>query len=226
MTNLNDRDVNPSPVNRVPNNLPVDKNVPGVTGTNETNMHQGSTPSQVSYGDGYAHGRVVENIRQEEVQEVRDNDNAARGLLLGIILTGLTGLTIAAVYLLNQRSQVPPPATPPVVIPQASPSPSQPPQVRERVIERQVPAPQAPAPNVNITVPSPAPQQAPVSQPAPANPPASQSAPAAQPSPATTPSENSPSDTRSQTTTDGAAPSPAAPNAAPGSNPASGATGN
>ena len=120
-----------------------------------------------SYRDGYVHGRVLERRRQDEVLEVRDNNNAARGLLIGLSIASLLGLGLAALFFWNQRPEEAPTQ---IIVPQSvSPSPS--PQSAETqnrttVIERQVEkvpqvivpqqpasAPQQSAPNINITVP-------------------------------------------------------------------------
>lgn len=165
MANLNDRDIH----NRenAPDNNPNQDN---------SNVVK---PDPVDYQDGYTQGRAVEQHRYEANQQVRDNDNAGRGLLVGLILAGTAALVGGGLYLLNQSNQPPAPVERTIVVPGAapSPSPSPSPQVRERIIERDrlVPVPQAPAqaPRVNITIPQP-------QQPAPA----AQSAPARQPAPA------------------------------------------
>jgi len=124
-----------------------------------------------SYRDGYATGRVSERLQQEEGLAERDNNNAARGLLLGMLVTALAALTGGAIWLLNQRDQTPAPVAP-VVLPapsNAKPSPqaSKAPEkttVIEKTKEVLVPVPQpvssspAPRQEVNITVPSPATQ--------------------------------------------------------------------
>lgn len=184
MTNLNDRKNYSDPT-------PNENRVSGVTGTNETNIRTGTTPDQAAYRDGYVHGRSLEQERLEVDREVRDNDNAARGLLLGILLTGLVGLTVGATYFLSQRNQAPVPNST-IVVPKSSPAPAQSPQIieRDRIVPVPVPQQQAPAPNVNITVPDTTGSQAPAAQPAPVTPsiptqPAPPSAPAAeQPQPA------------------------------------------
>ena len=120
-----------------------------------------------SYRDGYVHGRVLERRHQDEVLEVRDNNNAARGLLIGLSLASLVGLGLAALFFWNQRPEEAPTQ---IIVPQSvSPSPS--PQSAETqnrttVIERQVErvpqvvvpqqpasAPQQTAPNINIIAP-------------------------------------------------------------------------
>ncbi|AFY84576.1 hypothetical protein [Oscillatoria acuminata] len=49
------------------------------------------------YNQGYVQGRVVENVRENRLRE-RDNDNSARGLFLGIILTSLVALGVGTLY--------------------------------------------------------------------------------------------------------------------------------
>lgn len=174
--------------NRNPNNREVPPQQDG-------QVHHNSIPPKVdpekaiSYRDGYVHGRVSEHRVQEEGLEVRDNNNAARGLLIGIALTSLLGLTLGAIFFLNlnnQRQQeeyTAPPVVVPSAVTPASPSPAaaQPRQEtqvieRTRTIEKPVlvpvpqvqsPAPQK-APQVNITVP-PAARQQPAAAPAPQN---------------------------------------------------------
>lgn len=164
MANINERDYNRN----------QERHLSGqVTGTNAVN--QDVTPRQAAYHNGYVQGRDNGYVRGRDDErlydrdlEARDNENAGRGLLLGILLTALVAATAGAVFLLNQRERTAP-STPPIVIPRTSPNTNQqqPPQVRERIIERDrvVPVPQspAPAPRVNITVP-PATQAAPSSQ--------------------------------------------------------------
>lgn len=129
-------------------------------------------PNEVPYRDGYVNGQIAERRLREQDRVIRDNDNAARGLLLGIVVTSLLGLIIGTLFFLN-REEAPVPVAP-VIVPSASPEPaaSQAPAPRqettiiERTVDRVVPVPQtrvvpvpqqqspAPAPNVNINVPS------------------------------------------------------------------------
>jgi hypothetical protein len=152
MADLNDREDYPT---NIPNPTPRTTN-PEVAGNNQVRHNPNS------YQDGYVQGRAVEQHRGAVNQEIRDNDNAGRGLLVGIILTSLIGLTAGGLYLLNQRDRTPATVERTIVVPKAAPAPSQSPQVRERVIEREriVPVPQQPQPaalpNVNVTVPAPA----------------------------------------------------------------------
>ena len=154
MANLRNRNPNDSNGRyNEPDNIPPDEFV---------------EPGRVtSYRDGYVHGRVLERRHQDEVLEVRDKNNAARGLLIGISLASLVGLGLAALFFWNQRPEEAPTQ---IIVPQSvSPSPS--PQSAETqnrttVIERQVEkvpqvvvpqqpasAPQQSAPKININVP-------------------------------------------------------------------------
>jgi len=132
-----------------------------------------------AYRDGYVSGQVTERELREENQIARDNDNAARGLLIGVIATSILGLILGTLFFLNQRENPAPVA--PIIVPNrsvapaASPSPSPTTRTETQIIERerlvpvpqtQAPAPQAPAPaptvnvapapapDVNVTVPS------------------------------------------------------------------------
>ena len=189
MTNYNDRDsysreiserreIQQNPDNTVPTQ---------VTQTTETVHHHNPHPSNMVYRDGYLQGRMSEQQLNEANQTARDNESAARGLLIGIIFTGLAALVIGAVFLLNQRSQTP------VLIqriaPTASPSPSPSPQVRDRIIERDrvVPVPQPQAPQVNIAVPNSGQSTAPSTQTAPGSS-------STQTAPGTSSSQTAPSD--------------------------------
>ncbi len=101
--------------------------------------------------EGYLAGQKAENDRLFlEEQRARDNDNAARGVLIGIVVASLLGLGVLAWYLLAQRNQEP---IQQIIVPeQTSPSPA----------ASEAPPP---PPEVNITVPSTQPSQAPVSPP-------------------------------------------------------------
>lgn len=200
MANLNDREDYPS---NLSNQTPRTPN--SEAGENQVVHH-----NPTSHQDGYVQGRAVEQHRNAVNQEIRDNDNAGRGLLVGIILTSLVGLTAGGLYLLNQSNQTPTTIDRTIVVPKAAPAPSQSPQVRERVIERErvVPVPQQPqpaaVPNVNVTVP----QQSAPTQSAPAAP--TQSAPAQSNTQTVTPSNSA--QPSGEDTTNNAAPNNAAPN--------------
>lgn len=150
-----------------------------VTRTTETVNNKTANPN--SYQNGYLHGRSSERSYQQAHLAERDNDNAARGLLLGVILTSLVTLIASAFWYFNQRDNATVDNvenTTPVLVPvpsNNSPTPSASPQPETTIIERttQVPVPvpvpqqqvSPPAasstPNINITVP---PQQ-PAAQP-------------------------------------------------------------
>ena len=110
-------------------------------------------PDAVSYEEGYVHGRASERSLENQEQEVRSEHSAARGLLLGMALTSLVGLTVGAIFYLNQREESPTPT--PVLVP-ARPAPQQP-NRETTIIERTTEKIQPPAP-INEE-PSTAPQQ-------------------------------------------------------------------
>ncbi|WP_254567117.1 hypothetical protein [Oscillatoria sp. HE19RPO] len=139
--------------------------------------------ANAGYNQGYVQGRVVENVRENRRRE-RDNDNSARGLFLGIILTSLVALGVGTLYYLSQRDGASTPATAPVPQqPEAEPAPTRTIERERTLIERVIPVPQEtsgeqeqppaepapaePAPNINITVPNSQTQEAPAEQPAP-----------------------------------------------------------
>ncbi|MBD2100723.1 hypothetical protein [Leptolyngbya sp. FACHB-261] len=175
MSNSNDREVHNREVRRDVYQDASGKIHTDVTRTSET--IQGRGPDQgvisdgASYRNGYVQGRVTESRLQQEGQVARDNENAARGLLLGLLLTGLTGLVLGSILYVNQRNnQVPATAPAPrstIVVPSASPAPvptpvptvtqTPAPSATTTIIERTreiVPVPQQSAPA----------QQAPVQQ--------------------------------------------------------------
>lgn len=179
-----------------------------VTRTNET-VNNVSNPN--TYRDGYVDGQVTENRYQQAVLTERDNENAGRGLLIGILLTSLAALTAGAIWYYNQRDDVDPVQT--IVVPNSQPAPSPSPEARQNttiiektrdvpvpviVPQQQAPAPApqapapAPAPDINISVPNSVTQ-----------PPATQEAPA---TPAPSPSESESSGTDTQSSTDTATP--------------------
>lgn len=122
------------------------------------------------YKEGYVQGRVVENVQENRLRD-RDNDNAARGLFLGIILASLVALGAGTLYYLSRGDGASTPATAPA--PQqteAEPAPTRTIERERTLIERVIPVPQdtsgeqeqppaepapaEPAPNINITVPN------------------------------------------------------------------------
>lgn len=155
-----------------------------VTRTNETVNNVPSSPKA-----GYVEGRIAENRHQEEVLAERDNENAGRGLLIGILLTSLAALSAGAIWFYNQRNDADVPQT--IVIPNSQPAPSPSPAAKQEttiiektrevpvpvVVPQQAPAPQAPAPapapdikiDNSVTQP-PAAKEAPATQPTPTQP--------------------------------------------------------
>jgi len=118
---------------------------------------------------------------KEQNRAVRENDSAATGLMLGLLLFGLAALGFGA-YFMTQR----PTATPTRTIIQ-----------RERTtVTPAKPSPAKP-PDINITVPNPAPPNVNIAVPAPAAPaPAAPAAPA--PKASMPPTTAAPSDTAPQ----------------------------
>lgn len=140
------------------------------------------TVANGSYQNGYAQGRVAERRTYEENLRVRDDNSASRGLLLGILLTSLLGLTAGALYFVNQQSQTPVVPVPVPVEPQQeteTDTETNNTEVRERIIERTreivpVPQPQAPAPQQPVAEPAPVEAPASTTQPEAVQPPAEQ----------------------------------------------------
>ena len=150
-------------------------NQPNNSGTELRNTTTPGTPGEIhkvqpskqsAYHDGYVHGSVSQSNRDAVGQEVRDNDNAARGLLLGIILTSLVGLTAGGLYFLNQRTNQPVPTSTPIRVPAApaaSPSPAATTRTDTTIIEREVPV-SSPEPTIierTVPVPVPVPTSSP-----------------------------------------------------------------
>ncbi len=167
-------------------------NVPSTTG---------KASKEAAHHQGYVQGEMAENHRQVGTQEVRDNENAGRGLLLGILLASLAGLVLGGVYYFNRGEEAPTPTAAPVIVvpkanqPSATPAPTRtverektiiekivPVPVKPSPVQKATPAPQPspaqkadPAPNINITVPNSQRQEAPAQQAAPAPAPSSPS---------------------------------------------------
>ncbi|HCF25819.1 MAG TPA: hypothetical protein DEV81_01030 [Cyanobacteria bacterium UBA11049] len=128
------------------------------------------SPVENSYQRGYVQGRIVDR-RDQEVLQARENESATNGFLIGILLTSIVGIVIAALYFIYQQSQAPAPVVPVPVPTQSNPSETQDnnTEIRERIIERTrevvpIPQPQAPAPTNEQ--PEVAPQPPAVEQPA------------------------------------------------------------
>jgi hypothetical protein len=119
------------------------------------------TVSYNSYQNGYVQGRVAERRAYEENLRNRGNNNASGGLLLGILLTSLLGLTVGALFFVNQQSQAPVVPVPVPAEPEAPNTETSNTEIRERVIERTrelvpVPQPQDSAPQQPVAEPAPA----------------------------------------------------------------------
>ncbi|MEA5575687.1 hypothetical protein [Anabaena sp. UHCC 0451] len=111
---------------------------------------------ETSYGDAYSDGRVSGRKLKNEA-EVRDQNNTAGGLLIGIGIATLLGLSGLAYYLWGR-----PPSNPIIV----TPAPAQQPAKQTTIIEKTntvervpvpvvVPLPQQSVPNVNVKVDAP-----------------------------------------------------------------------
>lgn len=166
--------------------------------TRTTETVKNSTANPNSYTNGYVQGRNTERSYQQADLAERDNENASRGLLLGIIVTSVVSLIVGGVWYFNQRNNAAVDTTVPVVVPvpsNSSPTPQPQTKIIERIREVPVPVPvpqqqvtpqSAPRqPDINITIP---PQQS-AAEKAPS---VTQPAPKATQSPATSPTSNTP----------------------------------
>ncbi len=127
-------------------------------------------PEPVAYEEGYVHGRAAERSLDNQLEQDRSENSAARGLVLGIALASLVGLTAGALFYLNQRDESP---TPGGVVAPASP---QQPNRETTIIERRTentqtttPINQAPPttsqpPDIRVIIPTPVQPQAPAPQ--------------------------------------------------------------
>ncbi|MBG1245151.1 hypothetical protein [Nostoc sp. NZL] len=158
--------------------------------TRTTETVKNSTANPNSYSNGYVQGRNTERSYQQADLAERDNENASRGLLLGIIVTSLVSLIVGGVWYFNQRNNAAVETTVPVVVPvpnNSSPTPSASPQPQTKIIEtiREVPVP-VPVPQQQVIPPS-APRQPDINITIPPQQPAAEKAPSAiQPSPKAT----------------------------------------
>lgn len=182
-------------------------NHPRTTPTNEEII----VDQEVRHADGTVRRRretlrnddpaVEERVERARLQtdrqlQIRDNDNAARGLLMGVIATTFLGLGILAWYLFTNRQNT---EVTPVVVPAQPAEPSTP-------------------PDINITLPNPPAAESPTET-APTQPTIIQTQPApSQPLPSTPPT----SDAAPVTSPESTAPEPtnsAAPNESPNESP-------
>jgi hypothetical protein len=126
-----------------------------------------TTETDNSYQHGYVHGKAAERSLQENTSAIRDNENASRGLLLGILLTTVVAFAAGTIWYLNQSPQAS--TTQPVLVPVPSDRPdtesstvdrsSEKQTIIERIKEVPVPVLQPPAStpqqNENTTTPAP-----------------------------------------------------------------------
>ncbi|MCC5623989.1 hypothetical protein [Nostoc sp. CHAB 5715] len=158
--------------------------------TRTTETVKNSTANPNSYSNGYVQGRNTERSYQQADLAERDNNNASRGLLLGIIVTSLLGLIVGGVWYSNQRNDaaVDNTNTVPVAVPvlsNSSPTPSASLQTKTTIIERTREVP-VPVPQQQVTPPS-APRQPDINITIPPQQPAAEKAPSAiQPTPKAT----------------------------------------
>lgn len=61
--------------------------------------------NKIAYRDGYIHGRVHEHNIQGERRSIRENNSAAKGLLMGITFAAIAGLLGATAFFLNHTNE-------------------------------------------------------------------------------------------------------------------------
>lgn len=131
-------------------------------------QHEAQGRRSDGYPEGYLHGRAVEN----SIQRDREKTSLANGLILGIAVTGLLGLAVAAYFIFTPTADRDIIITPPVEAPESENELSEDAESGETtIIERSteiirepipVPAPEQPQqapPEVNVTVPPAQPNQ-------------------------------------------------------------------
>ncbi|HBL10193.1 MAG TPA: hypothetical protein DD379_01920, partial [Cyanobacteria bacterium UBA11162] len=145
MDNLNNHQTN-HPNSHLRNN--------GKVNTHIQTLDTESTPAP--YTEGYIHGRAAERSLENRSVDVEEKTTATRGLLLGVALTSLVGLTLGTVFFLNQQHEEPVPS---IIVPSRQPSPE--PQKETTIIERTTETIQQPPaspvevqPEINLTVPN------------------------------------------------------------------------
>jgi hypothetical protein len=155
MTNPNEREPYNREVNR---ETYTDSN-----GNTQTHITRNTETANNRYANGYVDGRRLEQNYQAD----RDNENTATGLIFGIVLTSLVGLSAGAFWYFNQNNTTVDSTTPvETPLPAATASPSISPQPQQTTIiertrevpvvvpQQQVtPSPTNSPPQVNITVP-------------------------------------------------------------------------
>jgi hypothetical protein len=109
-----------------------------------------------SYKSGHVDGHLAEEQNQD-VRESRADKNISKGVLIGVIVTCVAGLTAGTIYFLTKLNNPQPVSVINVPTYESTPAPSPPPQqvrVVEQPIVKVVPVPQTQAPGSteNITV--------------------------------------------------------------------------
>ncbi len=143
-------------------------NADGSIHTNVTRTSETVENDPNTYEDGYASGRIQERDYQRRLA-ARDNNNAASGLVLGVMLAALATLVGGAMWYFNQTKEAenatPTPIETPVTIDKepAEPEVSQPAEnntttIIERTREVAVPV-EVPVPVPQQQEPAPEPQQ-------------------------------------------------------------------
>lgn len=158
---MNSQDKFPEPSKR------QDPNYHPITENDRVNARP-ATRDEVAYRNGYTHGRQVERVN-DSIQQTRENNSAATGVVIGVLLAAIAGIVLAMFYFLpqNQRTETSPAASPTPQSNTTQRSNTEKTTVIERVREV-APAPQ----RTEIIVPNPAqsetqPNSAPTSQTAP-----------------------------------------------------------
>lgn len=123
--------------------------------TKQTTEKVEQNPNNGSYTHGYVHGQAAERSYHKRIVQ-RDEENASRGLLLGILIATIAILAGGFIWYINQRDNYESNPVTPIIIPNTdkpqdnpSPSPSIEPQTRQEsnsqttIIEkvREVPIP-------------------------------------------------------------------------------------
>lgn len=143
-----------------------------------------ATPQEVAYRDGYVQGKVNEYHEQryrrakdaqihEHRARVRENESAASGLLLGLLLAAILGTAGAIFYFMGRDSVEPPVINPEPAQPESNQSNAEPGNttIIERTVERtERAAPRSSTvdlPDVNVQLPNPTEAEATQTTPAP-----------------------------------------------------------
>jgi hypothetical protein len=115
-----------------------------------------------SYNNGFVEGNLVKE-QSEDLQESHTDKNVSKGLLIGVIVTCVVGLTAGTIYFLTQQNN--PEPAPVVIMPTSETNPKateSPPPVKVvekpvvKIVEVPVPQDQPDTATVNITTNPPA----------------------------------------------------------------------